>query len=223
MGNTTQLKEIFANVFKIDGRLATRNLTPGMKVYDEELMGVGGIEYRSWNPYRSKLAAAIINGLNHLYIKPGSKVLYLGAATGTTSSHVSDIVQEDGVVYCIEISERNVRELIKVCEKRSNMLPLLQDARLVEVYADEVGVVDVIYQDLSARDQAEILLRNASLLKKDGYAYVAIKSQSISTSRKPKEIYKEFFAKLGNSFEEIQSLELLPYDKLHLFTVLRKL
>lgn len=50
------------------------------------------IEYRVWNPFRSKLGAAILGGVDQIHIKPGAKVLYLGAASGTTVSHVSDIV-----------------------------------------------------------------------------------------------------------------------------------
>ena len=45
-----------------------------------------------WNPFRSKLAAAILGGVDKIHMKPGSKVLYLGAASGTTVSHVSDLV-----------------------------------------------------------------------------------------------------------------------------------
>lgn len=50
------------------------------------------IEYRVWNPFRSKLAAAILGGVDNIWIVPGAKVLYLGAASGTTVSHVSDLV-----------------------------------------------------------------------------------------------------------------------------------
>src|SRR5271155_4705088 len=160
-----EFKKIFDNVFKIDGKLATKNLVPGTKVYDEELISIEDVEYRSWNPYRSKLSAAIMKGLKELKILPGSRVLYLGAATGTTSSHVSDMVGAEGVVYAIELSERNVRELIKVCENRSNMIPFLKDARMVEEYGDDIGEVDIVYQDVSAPDQAEILRRNSALLK----------------------------------------------------------
>ena len=45
-----------------------------------------------WNPFRSKLAASIVGGIEAIYMKPGSKVLYLGAASGTTVSHVADLV-----------------------------------------------------------------------------------------------------------------------------------
>ena len=178
------LTELFDGVFKLDGKLATKNLVPGNRVYDEELKTVGGTEYRLWNPYRSKLAAALSNRLKTMKIAKGSSVLYLGAATGTTSSHVSDIVEMNGSVYCVEISKRSMRDLLNVCEKRENMFPIFEDARKIEAYADDVGTVDILYQDVSAPDQAEMFLRNATLLKKGGYAYVAIKSQSIDVSTK---------------------------------------
>ncbi|MDE1825558.1 MAG: fibrillarin-like rRNA/tRNA 2'-O-methyltransferase [Candidatus Micrarchaeota archaeon] len=218
-----EAKEIFENVYRIDRKLATRNLVPGQKVYDEELIKLGGIEYRTWNPYRSKLSAAIINGLRAMQIKRSSKVLYLGGATGTTTSHVSDIVGDSGEVYCIELSERNMRELIQVCDTRGNMLPLLFDARNVDKYSDEVGVVDILYQDVSARDQADILIRNSRLLKEKGYAYVAIKSQSISSSAKPSDVYREFLVSISGHFDIIEKIDIEPFDKGHLFVVLRKL
>ncbi len=215
-------KELFEGVFKVDGKMATRNLVKGNRVYDEDLVREGETEYRLWNPYRSKLAAAILKGMKTMQIMLGSKVLYLGAATGTTASHVSDIVGKDGTVYCIEISERNMRELVKTCEPRENMLPILQDARNVEAYSKEVGTCDAMYQDIAARDQAEIFKRNDILLKKHGYAYVAIKSQSIDVARKPELVYKEFLDEVSTDFEVLEKLDLYPYAKLHLFVVLQK-
>lgn len=76
--------------------LVTRNSVVGESVYGEKRIaiqeGENKVEYRVWNPFRSKIAAAIVGGVDNLYIKPGSKVLYLGGASGTTVSHVSDIV-----------------------------------------------------------------------------------------------------------------------------------
>lgn len=216
------VKEIFEGVFKINGKLATRNLVRGRRVYDEELVELDGEEYRLWNPYRSKLAAAMINGLGEMSIKRGSKVLYLGAATGTTCSHVSDIVGADGVVYCIEISERSMRELVELCEVRPNMLPLLRDARDVEGYAKDIEECDVLYQDIAARDQADILKRNSRLLKSKGIAYVAIKSQSIDVSKDPREVYREFLGEIADTFEVLEKIDIAPYSKMHMFAVLRK-
>lgn len=217
-----RVEELFDGIFRVNGKIATLNLARGRKVYDEDLVEINGKEYRTWNPYRSKFCAAIIKGLRRITIKEGSKVLYLGAATGTTASHVSDIVGNSGNVYAIEISERSMRDLLRVCEFRQNLLPILQDARKVEAYASETGKVDAIYQDVAAPDQAEILLRNSALLKSKGFAYVAVKSQSIDVSKEPREVYKDFIGKISGIFDVIESTGLEPFDRTHLFLVLRK-
>ena len=218
-----KMEKIAEGIFKLDGRLATLNMVKGERVYGEDLIDYKDKEYRSWTPYRSKLSAAIMNGLKTIAIKPGSSVLYLGASTGTTPSHVSDIVGEDGEVYCVEISERSMRDLIKVCEKRHNLFPILQDARNVEAYAGEIGKADVIYQDVAAKDQDQILLRNCALLKENGYAYVAIKSQSIDVSKKPEAVYEEFIKTISSKFKLVEEIDTMPYDKMHLFVALQKI
>ncbi|MBS7659825.1 fibrillarin-like rRNA/tRNA 2'-O-methyltransferase, partial [Candidatus Bathyarchaeota archaeon] len=133
-------------VFLDDGsyRLATRNLAPGRSVYGEKLIKYEGVEYRLWDAFRSKLAAAILKDIKVVPINPGDQVLYLGAASGTTASHVSDIVGEKGYVYCVEFAPRAVRELVNnVCPYRLNMIPILEDARFPERYVMFVkGKVD---------------------------------------------------------------------------------
>jgi fibrillarin-like pre-rRNA processing protein len=217
-----KIKELFEGVYQIDGKLATVNLCRGRKVYNEGLIVDNGVEYRLWTPYRSKLSAAIINGIKCMKIAKGSSVLYLGAATGTTVSHVSDIVSSEGSVYAVELSERNVRELIRLCESRKNILPILSDARDTKNYADSMETCDIIYQDISARNQAEILLANSVFLKKGGYVYFVIKSQSIDISRSPKETYKKELKLLEDGFELVESTSLEPYDSMHLFAILKK-
>lgn len=217
-----EAKELFEGVYKLNGRLATENLARDFKVYGEDLTTVGEKQFRSWNPYRSKLAAAILKGLRNLQIKRGSNVLYLGAATGTTSSHISDLIGNEGTLYCVEFSEKNMRQLLNVCSTRENMLPIFKNAGSVEEYAEDVGTVDVIYQDLSAKNQPELLILNGGLLKRGGYAYVAIKSQSISVSKSPKQVYKEFFNKVSKHFELVESMDLAPFDRMHMFAVFKK-
>jgi len=218
-----EIKQLFPGIYLVDNRLSTLNLVRGRKVYNEDLIVEDGEEYRSWTPYRSKLSAAIINRIKTVEIKRGTSVLYLGAATGTTVSHVSDIVGNDGIIYAIEISERNLRNLIELCESRKNILPILADASDIGNYEGVVSECDVIYQDVSAKNQAEILLENSKLLKKGGYAYFVIKSQSIDISRSPKEVYKDELKKLEGTFELLESTSLEPYDSMHLFAVLKKI
>ncbi len=213
----------FEGVYQItleDGtrRIASKNLAPGRNVYGERLIKYKNIEYRLWDPFRSKIAAAIIKGLKNLPMKAGSKVLYLGAASGTTASHVSDIVGEDGHVFCIEFAPRPLKELINnVCRFRSNMSPILADARFPEKYANLIEKVDVIYCDIAQPEQAQILVDNAKVfLKKNGWIMLAIKARSIDVTKEPSEVYKREIAILeNNGFQIHQVIHLEPYDKDH--------
>jgi len=213
-------KQIFDEIYQIGKNIATINILPGIKVYGEKLIKIDNIEYRIWNPTRSKVCAAILNGIKELPVKKGSKILYLGASTGTTVSHISDIIGIDGLIYAIEFAERVFRELIKLSTKRKNIVPILTDARKPEDY-DWIEEVDLVYCDIAQPDEVEIAIRNAKeFLKKQGYLMIAIKSQSIDVTKSPKEVYKNEIEKLKkNGFEVIDSKELEPYEKDHCFVL----
>ena len=204
-------------------RLATRNLTPGRNVYGERLLRHEGVEYRVWDAFRSKLAAAILKNLKTVPIKPSHRVLYLGAASGTTASHISDIVGEKGYVYCVEFAPRALRELVNnVCAYRLNMSPILEDARFPEKYGMLIGGnVDDVYCDIAQPEQAKILADNADLfLKKSGWIMIAVKAQSIDVTKEPSEVYKQEIKVLKNRgfrIEEVVHLE--PYDIAHAMIV----
>jgi len=219
-------KEVYWITFE-DGskKLATRNLAPGHTVYRERLIEQRDIEYRVWDPYRSKLAAAIIRGLDTVPIEPNHKVLYLGAASGTTASHVSDIVGEKGHVYCVEFAARSIRELVEnVCIFRLNMSPILADARLPERYASLVEKVEDIYCDIAQPEQAKILADNADMfLITKGWITLAIKAQSIDVTREPSEVYEQEVNTLKTrGFRVERAVHLEPYDKAHAMIVAQK-
>ena len=119
-------------------RLYTINLSPGKRVYDEQLVKQNNIEYREWDPYGSKLAAAILNGCNNIFLRKDDVVLYLGSASGTTASHVSDIVGKDGFVFAVDIAPRVMRDLIFNCEERGNIAPILADANHIKELMERV-------------------------------------------------------------------------------------
>lgn len=206
-------------------KLATKNLAPGKNVYGERLVRFKMVEYRLWDPYRSKFAAALLKGLETVPIQPDHKVLYLGAASGTTASHVSDIVGEGGHVYCVEFASRSIRELVNnVCAFRYNMSPILADARLPERYSTLMGKTDDIYCDIAQPEQAKVLADNADLFLVDGgWVMLAIKAQSIDVTKEPSEIYEREINTLktrGFQVEEVVHLE--PYDKAHVMIVAKK-
>ena len=206
-----------AGVFRKNDKLFTENLDSckGIKVYNERLIRNKNKEFRSWNPYRSKLAAAILKKFT-FNIKPDSNVLYLGAATGTTVSHISDIVK-DGMVYAVESSPIAANELIKLSRIRKNVIPILEDANHSDRYSFYFNSVDIVYQDISQRNQAEIFTENIErYLKKDGLGILMVKARSIDVSLKPKETYDLVANKLREQkLNIINLIDLSPYEKDH--------
>ncbi|WP_457554762.1 fibrillarin-like rRNA/tRNA 2'-O-methyltransferase [Candidatus Pyrohabitans sp.] len=214
------IRELFEGVYRLNGELATLNLTPGRRVYGEKLVTHGGREYRLWNPHRSKLAAAILLGLEHLPLGRRTKVLYLGAAQGTTASHISDIARE-GIVYCVEVSPRAMQSLLPLAEARENMVPILASAAEPESYCYLLEKVDLVYQDIARPEQTEILLENLRLfLREDGHFIHIIKARSIDVTVRPNEIFRREMDKLtGAGAQLLQTLRLEPYEKDHLFVL----
>lgn len=213
------MKEIFPGVFKDGNRLYTVNLTPGKRVYGEQLLG----DKREWQPERSKLGAAIVNGLREMPIKSGSIALYLGASTGTTVSHVSDIIGKDGFVYGIEFAERVLRSLLNLANERKNIAPLKADARKTEEYA-WVEECDAVFCDIADPQETQIAIRNCNeFLKNGGYLLLSVKSQSIDVTKKPREIYEQEKRKLEkHGFVVLEMIDLEPHEDKHAMIVARK-
>ncbi len=203
-----------------DGRtIYTVNLVPGQSVYGEKLVPYLDTQYRAWNPKRSKLAAFILKGGRTFPFKKDSTVLYLGAATGTTASHLSDILVE-GTIYCVEIAPRPFRKLVSLCETRPNMMPILADANIPETYEHLMDTVDIIYEDIAQRHQVEILLKNLRLLKEDGTAFLMVKARSIDVSMAPEEVYESVKHTLQKSeLDIVETEDLSPFEKDHMAIV----
>lgn len=206
-------------------KLATENLVPGNQVYKEKLLTKKGIEYRLWDPFRSKLAAAIMNGLEDFPFKENSSVLYLGVSTGTTVSHISDIVGPKGMIFGVEHSSRVARDFLdRVASYRKNIIPIIQDARQPKDYFSVYDKVDIVYSDIAQPDQTDIAISNCKLyLKNKGYLFLVIKSRSIDVTQSPKKIIEDESKKLLDNFEIIQQINLFPYDKDHAMIVAKYL
>jgi fibrillarin-like pre-rRNA processing protein len=198
-------------------RIATRNLVPGQRVYGERLFKYEDIEYREWNPYRSKLGGALLKGLLELPVREGDKILYLGIGSGTTASHISDIIGWKGIIYGVEFAPRVMRDLLVVVRDRRNIYPILADARFPEKYRHLVELTDGIYADVAQPEQAAIVARNASLfLKSNGYLILAVKARSIDVTLEPSEIYRREVEVLKTSgFRIVDVVHLDPFDRDH--------
>lgn len=216
------MEKIEPGIFREKDNLYTVNKVEGEKVYGEGLYNRDGREYRAWHGNRSKAAAAVLNGMD-LGIEQDDEILYLGAASGTTVSHFSDILSS-GFVYALEYSETVIRDLVTLAEKRENIAPILGDARNPEEYEELIdGKVDAVFQDISQSDQAEIFMKNAlKYLKEDGVGLFAVKAHSISTSRNEEEVFEEVNDKVSEELEIVDEVRLEPYENNHLFLKLRK-
>jgi len=202
-------------------KLATQNLVPGNQVYNEKLVQHKGSEYRIWNPFRSKLAAAIMNDLKNFPFNQKSDVLYLGVSTGTTISHISDIVNQGGTIFGIEHASRVARDFLdRVASHRKNIVPIIQDARRPEEFFSVYKKVDIVYVDIAQPDQTNIAIENCRLyLKSGGYLFLVIKTRSIDVVKDPKMVIKDEIKKLETLFEIKQTIDLHPYDKDHAMVI----
>ena len=211
----SEVKQIKVNGIR---EYATPNLVRGLTVYGEKLVKLDDEEYRIWDPFRSKLAAAMRKGLRDFPLKYGDKVLYLGASTGTTVSHVSDLIGSKGLVFAVEPAVRVARELIEnVASKRKNVIPIIQDARRPESYFSVFGNVDLVYCDIAQSDQTEIAIKNCNnFLKKEGILLIVIKTRSIDVTMSPHSVVIRESEKLRkNNFHINQTINLDPFDKDH--------
>lgn len=217
------MKQLFPNVLTDGRRLFVPSAVHGDKSFTENTRTENNTTFREWDPTRSKAAAAIVKGIKNFPVGPGSKVLYLGASFGATPSFFSDIVGPDGVIYAVEISDRCVRDLNMVAQKRPNIVPILANAKTPQDYS-WAETVDVLYEDVASSDQSEILLKNAEkFLKPGGFALIAIKARSIDVTREPREIYGEEAAKFSGKFKMLERVELDPFEKDHAFLVMKSL
>jgi len=177
-------------------------------VYNERMLG----DSRVWDPFRSKLSALYYVGKG-IELTHGMRVLYLGAANGTTVSHVADYVD---VVYAVEFAPRPMQDLLEVSRRRKNVIPIMADAARPEQYAPLIEAVDLLYQDVAQPEQASIALRNCSFLKSGGILVLMLKTRSVDVRKEPDEVFKDTLAALTSARLIVQeSVWLAPYHHDH--------
>merc|ERR1711990_1165857 len=217
-----------AGVFIARGKedaLVTKNMVLGESVYGEKRIAVEEdatkLEYRVWNPFRSKLAAAVLGGVDNIHMPPGSKVLYLGAASGTSVSHVSDVVGPEGMVYAVEFSHRSGRDLLNVAKKRTNVVPIIEDARHPHKYRMLVPMVDCVFADVAQPDQGRIVALNSQFFLKNGGNFViSIKANCIDSTAEPEAVFACEVKKMqAEKMKPQEQVTLEPYERDHAVVV----
>ncbi len=206
----------FPGVYRAGRDLFTRNAEPGRRVYGEDLKRENSVEYRRWDPWRSKLAAWLLRQDRSWVAEPPSKVLYLGGGHGTTVSHLSDAWPES-TIYVIEKAPLSFAPLLELSRRRENVLPILSDAQLPERYAADVGNVGFIYQDVAQRNQAAIFAENArACLSPGGSGLLMLKVRSITQARSQRSVLAEARSILEHSGWTVgHTTDLAPFARDH--------
>jgi fibrillarin-like pre-rRNA processing protein len=150
---------------------------------------------------------------------PAQSVLYLGAASGTTVSHVADVC---GPTYAVEFAPRPTRDLLSVAASRERLFPLLKDARRPETYAHVVEAdLDLLVQDVATRGQADVALRNRQFLADDGRLLLAVKARSEDVTAAPEDVFERVRERLSDGYELLETRRLDRYHADHLAVVAR--
>jgi fibrillarin-like pre-rRNA processing protein len=209
-------------IFEDKSRLYTKSMAPGICVYGEKLRQTPEGEFREWDAMRSKLGAGIKKGISQIGIKPGSIVLYLGCSTGTTVSHVSDIVGPTGKVYAVDVAPRVMREIIGVASHRPNIFPIMADAFAVTQFIQYVPKVDVVFMDIAQANQVDIFLRNVqTFLKPGGFGLLSLKARSVDIAQSPQAVFAQARIQIEQQYPIVDYKTLDPFEKDHALFVIK--
>ncbi len=201
-----------------DGRNYYTRSNSGKSIYGEKVIKISDKYYHLWNPFRSKLAATMKLNIKTFPFK-NSKVLYLGASTGTTVSHLADVSK---LIWAVEISPISMKSLLNLAEEKDNIIPILDDARNVRNLSLFVRKPDIIYQDVSQRDQVSIFVNNMEYFSPH-YGFLMLKTRTIDMRKKPKSILQNTISKLKeNGYKIIEVLNISKFQKDHFAIVVKK-
>ena len=216
-------------------QLATKNIVEGTKTHKEKIVIVNDEEFLEWNPYKSKLAAAIRNGLQILPIIKNSKVVCINPLEESTILHISNIVDSGGSVFVIDVNKNKKSFLNKLVDTHKNIIPIYDAADELSFSSSMTGKVDALYVDIPESEQIEqIVEKYGSLLKNEGFLMLIAKKDDdailendlvgwMAEQRAGLNKIREITAKLKSQFEIIQEINLginyamEPYHKLHAF------
>jgi fibrillarin-like rRNA methylase len=201
---------------------ATEALGTPPDVYGERLVAKRSGWWRRWDPYRSKLSAALLKGYRGPVPQPGERWLYLGAATGTTASHLADLVGPEGAVYAVEMSLRPFARLLRLAERYPNLFPILGDARHPDDYSGWIPPVDGVYSDVAQPDQVGIACRNGELFLRDGRPLLLVlKLSSLGRERSSEILVERALGEMRPFRPLAPPIALEPYHRQHRFLAAR--
>ena len=101
--------------------------------------------------------------------------------------------------------------------KRTNVIPIIEDARHPQKYRMLVPMVDVIFEDVAQPDQGRILAMNAALfLKNRGHFIISIKANCIDSTLPPEQVFANEVQKMREEkLRPMDQMTLEPYERDH--------
>ena len=208
---------IFWITVKNKKKLATLNNASVNEVYNEKLIKINGKQYNLWNPYTSKLAAAIVNGMEIFPILEKTKVLYLNSTIEKTLSHISDIIGVNGKIFILsDINENSKNFLENVMNDRTNVFTITRDNGDPAKFSSKTEMVNVVYVDITQHNETEVAIQNCKRYLRDGgFLMLVVPTKKIDFVNKPNGQNIEEIQKLQSSFEIIQQINLTDFFKEH--------
>ena len=216
-------------------QLATKNIVKGTKTRKEKIVIVNNEEFLEWNPYKSKLAAAIRSGLQILPIIKNSKVVCINPLEESTILHISNIVGSKGSVFVIDVDKNKKSFLNKLVNTHKNIIPIYDTVDELSFSSSITGKVDALYVDIPESEQIETIVEKyGSLLKNEGFLMLIAKKDDnaiiendiagwMAEQRAGLNKIREITTKLKSQFEIIQEINLginyamEPYHKFYTF------
>ena len=208
---------IFWITVKNKKKLATLNNASINEVYNEKLIKINGKQYNLWNPYTSKLAAAIVNGMEIFPILKKTKVLYLNDTIEKTLSHISDIIGVNGKIFILrDINENSKNFLENVMNDRTNVFTITRDNGDPAKFSSKTEMVNVVYVDITQHNETEVAIQNCKRYLTDGgFLMLVVPTKKIDFVNNPNGQNLEEIQKLQSSFEIIQQINLTDFFKEH--------
>ena len=212
-----KLKEdaIFWVTVRNEKKLATLSNMSTNRDYKENLVQTNGKRYSIWNPYTSKLAAAIINGMEIFPILKKTKILYLDPTTEKTVKHISNIVGINGKIFVVRDVMKNSKNFLEqIVKNRSNIFTIIPDKTNPARLTGMTEMVDVIYIDIAEHNQTEIAIQNCkNHLRIGGFLMLIVPTKNIDFANNPSKKNQEERKKLQTSFDIIQEINLTDFFK----------
>ena len=173
-------------------------------------------QYRNWNPFYSKLAAALFNGLEIFPFKSDSKIFYSDNSSNTTLNHLLDIIDSKGMIYLQKNNAAKIKNL-------KNVVIIDQEKNSTLFNHDRKETFDVIYLDMTISENLQTQILNHEMtLKNLGFLIIILNSISKINDYSFRNKINDVITNSSSSLQFIQEINLSGFFKNCMMVILQK-